>query len=254
MSIPMYNLMIGIGAIFGFLFLEREIKRRGIIFETDKRLYYSIIISTGIGLLGGKVCDLLWHGDTISLASFLSSGMTFLGGFVVWAICFAIANKCLGINNAMAFNLLAPSIALVHAFGRIGCFFGGCCFGRPVGGNFPGVVFPDGSLPAAHWGNDVTLHPTQLYEAVALGCIFIALKPMPQNLKISFYMIAYGICRFLLEFLRGDDRGSIAGGMLSPSQLICLPLMATGAFIFLKNIHAPFLRRKRLFDSYNEKA
>ncbi len=116
---------------------------------------------------------------------------------------------------------MAAPFAAFHCLGRIGCFLGGCCYGAVTDGIF-GVKFPD--VPEAgiyHYGQSV--YPTQLFEAVGLLLIVIAVHFYKRD-KFMLYMILYAVLRFSLEFLRGDRRGGDIFG-LSPSQIIAFSVV-----------------------------
>lgn len=124
-------------------------------------------------------------------------------------------------------DVLAPSIALGHAFGRIGCFLNGCCYGLPT--TLPwGVHFPEGhpSCPAA-------VHPTQLYEAGVNFLLYAALawhfryRRRFAGETFALYLVAYGLLRFVLEFLRGDYGEHRLLG-LTPGQPVSLVVLAAG--------------------------
>ena len=131
-------------------------------------------------------------------------------------------------------DALVPSVPLMHAFGRLGCFCAGCCYGMP----FPaplGLSF-DASPVAPH---GVTLFPVQLLEAflnlIIFGVLLLyARKPRGRGKIIGLYMSAYAVMRFLLEFLRFDaERGGFWG--LSTSQWISLILLPIGLYLLLTN-------------------
>ena len=112
-------------------------------------------------------------------------------------------------------DVFAPGIALGHIVGRLGCLFAGCCFGKPT--TMPwGITFHD-KFAELNAGTTlgIPLHPTQLYEAGAelliLGVLLLTEKkgrPYPGRTFWS-YMLLYGISRFIIEFYRGDSRGTI---------------------------------------------
>jgi len=158
------------------------------------------------------------------------AGMTFAGGFIGGAVLtlifYPILVKKPNRDVATHFDILAPCVALAHAFGRVGCFLGGCCFGKPTD-SFLGVVFPEGSPAFAHYGGFVRVWPTQLFEAFFLLLLFLALFFLVKKYRICIYLISYGVFRFFLEFLRGDNRGSLVP-FLSPSQLLALVILAAG--------------------------
>ncbi|MDR1582301.1 MAG: prolipoprotein diacylglyceryl transferase [Prevotellaceae bacterium] len=231
-SIPMYNLLIGIGAILGFLHLEQELKQNHIDFKTDRKIYFSLIISLLFGFTGAKLVELFYHGYVLNWYTFRTGGITFMGGFVVGAIVFLLMNVILKINNLRTYNLLIPSIIIAHCFGRIGCFFAGCCYGKPTDSIF-GVVFPSDAFPSLHLGAAIPVHPTQLYEAFCLVLLFIIIKIVCVKYRLPIYLIGYSVSRFFIEFLRGDDRGNILINILTPSQVLSIIFFIVGLVIVL---------------------
>jgi phosphatidylglycerol:prolipoprotein diacylglycerol transferase len=127
-------------------------------------------------------------------------------------------------------DVFAPGIALGHVIGRMGCLMAGCCYGRPT--TLPwGITFSD-PFAATNVGTPlgVALHPTQLYEAGAEAIILGLLlstegrgKPFPGR-TFWGYMLLYAISRFIIEFYRGDPRGTVFG-VLSTSQFISVILI-----------------------------
>ena len=121
-------------------------------------------------------------------------------------------------------DYIAPSAALFHCFGRIGCFLSGCCYGVE---SEHGIVFHDSVVEAA---NGVPRVPVQLYEAafdlVLAAVLWLLLwKKLLKGKLFLLYLIAYAPARFILEFWRGDEyRGFLFG--LSTSQLISILILA----------------------------
>ena len=131
------------------------------------------------------------------------------------------------------FDLLVPSIAVAQGFGRIGCFLAGCCYGRETD-SFLGVVFPEHSMAPS----GVKLLPTQLFSSAGDFLIMVILllysrKKRERGRTGALYMILYGIGRFLIEFLRADDRGTV--GSLSTSQFISIGIVAVGLILFFSS-------------------
>ncbi len=233
-SIPMYNLMIGIGTIFGFLSLDKEIKNRSIGILLDRKIHYSILIALFFSFLGAKLFEMFYHNQAFTIDNFLSGGFTFLGGFVTGAVVYLISLIIFRVKLSVGLNILVPSVAIAHAFGRIGCFLGGCCYGSPTD-SFIGVCFPEGSLADSHFGH-VHVHPTQLYESAMVFVIYFLLRNVVRfENRLSIYFIGYGVVRFIIEFFRADDRGDLFGNIFSPSQIISMTLIGIGGALILFN-------------------
>lgn len=116
-------------------------------------------------------------------------------------------------------DILAPGLALGQFFGRLGCFFNGCCYGRVDHGH--GLVFPG-------IGDGLPHLPVMLYEAaftILLAAFlywFRRRRAYPGQI-FALYVAVYSAGRFGLEFLRGDlERGVLLSSALSPSQWISL--------------------------------
>jgi phosphatidylglycerol:prolipoprotein diacylglycerol transferase len=129
-------------------------------------------------------------------------------------------------------DAVAPGVALGHVAGRFGCWFNGCCYGRPS--QRFGVIFP--SL-----GDHIPHLPVMLYEAAFLlvlsGCLTWGFFRRRFDGQIFWaYVLAYALWRFCIEFLRGDsERGVLFSSALSPSQWISL-IAAALALYFLTRL------------------
>lgn len=135
-------------------------------------------------------------------------------------------------------DVLAPSIALGHFFGRLGCFAAGCCWGRAASPSLPWAVrFPEGSLvfqsmmDAGHLKPDALLtpplHPVQLYEALGELALYFALALFARRKRydgqvLIVYLIAYALLRFFCELYRGDAIRRFVMPGLSTSQALAL--------------------------------
>jgi len=163
-------------------------------------------------------------------------GLVFYGGFLLAALVGTIFIRYRGYPVDDVADCLAPALALGQGIGRWGCFFAGCCYGKPT--TLPwGVTFKDAASLAPL---GVSLHPVQIYES--LGDILIAglLWSLLLHRKESrgeifwLYVLLYGILRFAMETLRGDDRGAMIGG-LAPSQVIALAaILISGSILLVK--------------------
>ncbi|HEY2745191.1 MAG TPA: prolipoprotein diacylglyceryl transferase family protein [Polyangia bacterium] len=179
-----------------------------------------------LGLVGGLVGAALlydvvqWRAIVADPASLLHPGLVFYGGLIggaaaAWAYC-----RAWRISIADAADAGAPGLALGHAIGRVGCFLGGCCYGRVVDASFPLAVTLHGA----------PRHPVQLYEAAGLVAIAIVTALLPRRRAgaiFGVYVVAYALLRIVVEHWRGDDveRG-VVGGAVSTSQLVGLAVLA----------------------------
>ena len=210
------------------------------------------------GLVGSKlllmVAEPEYASDLWRLISldFLRSGGVWYGGFLGGLLTGALLIRRYKLPFWKVTDAFAPGVALGQAIGRQGCFAAGCCWGKPttlpwgvhfseLGHTITGVPTTDASGAPLH------LHPTQLYESFASLLLFLFLFWLHRRKRftgevIAAYAVLYGLIRFLIEFVRDDPRGDIAGLTsmtgLSTSQLISL-LVIVGGLVFL------ILRRRR---------
>ena len=249
--IPAYGTFTAIGvaaSIALFIWAER---REGLRRYTVNRMIFAMIIGLIVMWISAFLFNSLFH--SIELGEIRFGGITWLGGvigcFIFMIIAFHVFVPEAKGNAFKYFSLMIPGMVLGHAFGRVGCFFAGCCFGRPTT-SFLGVVFPEGSIAANTYGYGTPVLPTQLFEAVfelALFVVMISTFKKTRYFECEIYMIAYGAFRFILEFFRGDDRGS-TGFFLTPAQFFCVLMAVFGVFTILtrkgitfKKIHAKLL-------------
>jgi len=163
-------------------------------------------------------------------------GLVFYGGFVLAAIVGMVFTRYRGYPLEDVADVLAPGLALGQGIGRWGCFFAGCCYGKPT--SLPwGVTFKDAASLAPL---GVQLHPVQIYESIGTigiaGLLWFLLTRRKESHGEIFwlYMLLYGLLRFWMETLRGDDRGGLIGG-LAPSQIIALAaIVVSGSILLVK--------------------
>jgi phosphatidylglycerol:prolipoprotein diacylglycerol transferase len=177
--------------------------------------------------------------DCFAWAKFWNGGLTYYGGFLGASVGAWYLLRHDRFPFWKAADMAGMTIPIGLGFGRMGCLLAGCCFGTVSHGRL-GLLFPSDS-PASDWQHkhgllaskflpSLPVHPTQIYEAVAsLGiAAFLLLhlhgrKRYDGQIFLAFTAL-YAAARFLLEFLRSDDRGGLVG--LSTSQLIGVALAA----------------------------
>ena len=165
-----------------------------------------------------------------------SSGFVVYGGIIFGVVSALIYCKIKDIRFFAYFDLLAPSVALAQAFGRLGCFFAGCCYGKET--SLPiGIVFPENSFAPA----GVPLLPTQLFSSAGDFLIAFVLIRMTGKMRYhgdvgALYLMLYGIGRFCVEFLRTNEQGGVFG--LTTAQLISIVFMIVSILLFARNKRA----------------
>ncbi len=248
-TIHLYGVLCTLGIIASIVVLCIFAKKQKFEFFD---LSLVILITLLSALIGSKLTFLLVSMETVieifksypffdALISVLQGGFVFYGGLIGGAVGLLIMTKVRKENFFKYSNLFALVLPLGHAFGRIGCFISGCCYGMEYDGwlSYAYSTSLDGATPIG-----VPLLPIQLIEAVSLFILFIALLIIyikcqkKRNLVTWLYAVCYAVIRFILEFFRGDaERGLFLG--LSTSQWISILIIAfvlTYALItFIKN-------------------
>ncbi len=232
--IPTFGLFLLVGVAMAFLLAFLLAKIQPV--TTMDAMFFGLLAVIG-GVIGAKVLFFIitlpdFFIDPVNtLIALFSGGAVFYGGLIGGVLAGYGYCRVYQLKPILFFDLAAPSLALAQAFGRIGCFFNGCCYGVAYQG--PGaVIYPDGAYPPSGIG----LFPSQLAESLFLfllsGLLILILSKSPsRGSTTGFYLLVYGLFRFAIEYLRGDPRGAIF--IFSTSQFLSLFAIAFGiAFLF----------------------
>jgi phosphatidylglycerol:prolipoprotein diacylglycerol transferase len=235
-TIYSYGVMIALGIITGLFLARRQARQEEI--DPDKIIDISFYLLIA-ALIGARLMFVLMNfkeyiADPLAILKIWEGGLVFYGGLVPAVVVGIWYIKRLGLPLWQVADILAPSLAIGHAMGRIGCFFAGCCYGGVC--DLPwAVTFTD---PRSLAPQGVPLHPSQLYSSLSLFALFAFLILLRK--KKTFhgelfwtYILCYAIGRFLLEFLRDDLRGGFLGGVLSPAQVIGIPVAGISVVMLL---------------------
>ena len=193
------------------------------------------------GVVGSRIAYVIEHWQSefaenpAQIVRIDQGGLMFYGGLILAFLVFCAWCAVKREQPLRMADLLATVVPLGHAFGRIGCFFYGCCYGRDSDA-WCAVTFPAGSPSWFEHGRRlVSVLPTQLFEAAALLALFAVLLAVYRRWRrgtAGLYMIGYAVIRFFMEYLRGDPRADV--GPFSISQTISLGLAAVGlVFVWL---------------------
>ena len=166
-----------------------------------------------------------FRSDPVDIIKIWQGGLVFYGAFLFACpvVIYIIHKKHLPFWKTV--DISAPSIAIGHAFGRLGCLFAGCCYGKAC--DLPWAMTFAHPQTLAPIG--IPLHPTQIYAAICNLTIFIILMAIRSRMRFDgqlflIYVMLYGIARSVIEIFRGDDRGGMILGMFSVAQVIGLSI------------------------------
>lgn len=217
-----YGVLIALGIAAAIIFALRQSKKDNIDSNTVIDLFLWIAVS---GFIGARILYVItefsYFVNNPSRIFFANEGFVFYGGFITACIAVIIFARKKNLKLWVIADFLAVPVALAHSVGRLGCFFYGCCYGKPTK-SFIGVLFPSES-PAGHL--HIPVIPTQLIASLVLLGIFCCLLIIRKYKKFDgeiflIYAVLYSVARFIIEYFRGDSRGHI--WIFSTSQFIAL--------------------------------
>lgn len=283
-----YGLFLMLGFVVGLLLAWYRAKRTGL--STNATLDVGII-SIFAGVLGARIAYLLidydppegGYGNPAEWLAVWQGGLTFQGGlFLALAADFAYL-RWKNISPGRMFDVYAPSLAFGVGLGRIGCLLNGCCWGKPAhAGSWVAMRFPDtaDSMLKQHWLHvdhpdqwinlvtdlgyapgtlpSIPIYATQIVSAIGLFLIGLGLmwaekrwRNRPDGQVIVWFIFAYAVGRFIIEFWRDDTPlrygfGAFEG--LRLGQWLALVMFAAGIGLQL------LLNRKNHAEGKTEEA
>ena len=238
LTVYSYGVFVSLGFAAAYWFGHRETVRAGV----DPLYFRDLALLTIVtSLLGARLLYIAVEWSTFMesparIFEIWNGGMVFYGGLICAVIAGVIYVRATRIDPWPLLDVFAPTIALGHAIGRLGCFLAGCCYGAPC--ELPWAVTYVDPRGLARLG--IAIHPSQLYDVTANLVLFVGLfvllrsssrakGAMGAGQLFGWYLILYPIARFLIEFTRGDPRGFL--GPLSTSQLLSILLAGVGGWI-----------------------
>ncbi len=239
---------VGIIACFGFLVFTMRYKKFND--ASSDAIIFIGVFGTGFGIFSAMLFQATYNYIADPSKGFdLGGAMTFIGGLIggvvsfvaVWNLyVFVIrrytkikwlkAEMNAGLTDALPF--IPIGITIAHAFGRFGCFWAGCCYGLKTDAWY--------GLPCAGYasGNYIPAQLLEMFFLLALGAVMAVLYfRFKFNYNFALYAIAYGVWRFIIEFVRGDvtERGKLFGDTLFPSQIWSIVMVILGiGYIFIQ--------------------
>lgn len=216
-----YSMAIALGAVVGTVLFWRQTHREG----RPGALALDLV---AVGLLAALLGSRLLY----TLLGSEGGGLVFYGAWLA----LPVGSLFLWLRREPllpTWDRAVLVLPLVHAFGRVGCLFAGCCFGSPTDVSWA-VVYPT-TTAGAPW---LPVHPVQLYEAAGLSLLSGALhvwyprRRFPGQTLLA-YAGGYAVLRFLTEFFRGDPGREGVWGW-SFSQTLSLATLGVVAALLLR--------------------
>jgi len=240
LTVHAYGLMVAIGFLSALVWVRYQSKREGLSPQTMTDFAFWLMIAALVGSrLVFLIVDWRYYWEN-PLAAFRiwEGGLVFYGGLIACILTAWFYLKRRNLNFWQVADIFMPGVALGHAFGRIGCFLAGCCYGRTCDPHaWYSVVYP--LRPESLAPPGIPLYPTQLIESGAEFLVFLFLawrsrKKAFDGQILLLYLITYAILRGAIELLRGDgERGFVVPGWLSTSQLLSLILLVAALLVLL---------------------
>ena len=235
LSIHWYGVMVALGFLAGLWTAGRRGMRAGIAAERIIDLGPWLIIGAIVGARTLYVIS-YWHeafeGKPIADIFMVWKGcLVYYGGLVGSSLAYILYVRLKKLPLWKVADILAPSVALGSAFGRIGCLLNGCCYGRAC--NLPWAIrFPEGNPlnPPTY-----PVHPTEIYDSLLNLGLYAALAWLVRRKKFDgqvfgLYLVGYAVLRSFVEMFRGDypEHQHYLGGWATPAHLASIATLAAG--------------------------
>ena len=224
-TLQTFGIMFALGFVAAGVLVARRLTELGKPVDWAYELIFAALIG---GIVGARLDFVIQNWDTVSddvLGNIFSgSGLVWFGGGVGGAVGVLLWARWRGMLDLRLLDLCAPGLAIGYAVGRIGCQLSGDGdYGIPWDGPWA-MAYPEGTVPT-----DVPVHPTPIYETLAMGLVTYALWRLRfafrPGLLFALYLVLAGAERFLVEFIRRNDEVAVG---LTQAQVISLAMVVAG--------------------------
>ena len=240
-SLPVhwYGVMVALGFLAGLWTAGRRARLSEIPAESVLDLGPWLIIGSLVGARALYVAT-FWReqfaGQPIwEIFMIQHGGLVYYGGLIGAVAAGLLYTRLKHLPLWKVADIVAPSIALGHVFGRIGCLFNGCCYGREC--HLPWAIrFPPTNLGGAP---ATPVHPTQVYESLLNLALYAGLAWLFRRKKFdgqvfATYLVCYAVLRSFVELFRGDYPAyQYLAGVLTPAQAVSTLIFAAGVVLFV---------------------
>jgi phosphatidylglycerol---prolipoprotein diacylglyceryl transferase len=270
-----YAALLLLGFFFGWLLMRTRARAAGIDPGHTDNLVLLLLVT---GLVGGRLAARMFYMPSVSFVEsfkiWQGGGLVFYGGFIAGTLTAISYARVKRLPLAKFLDVCAPAVLVGLAFGRIGCFMAGCCFGdlcvaapgleptkeyqvrtvATLSPEFMGVQYPKKSdafrqhsklgLLNSESARSLPVHAVQLYEAVIAFALAIWLhrrKPLFDG-EIAIRLLAgYSVARFVIEFFRADNQPIYWGMTISQVTSLLLLTVAIVAAVWRARAATPTL-------------
>ena len=225
LTLQTFGLMMGLGFVVAGMLASRQLSELGRPPDWAYEMVFAALVG---GIVGARLWSVIenWDeaSDDVFGSLFSGAGLVFYGGLLGGALAVLGWAKWRGALDLKTVDLVAPGLAAAYAIGRIGCQLAGDGdYGKAWDGPWA-MAYPDGTVPTTD-----EVHPTPVYETLAMGLVAWFLWRRRHSMRpgglFALYLVLSGAERFLIEFLRRNDR--VVAGLTVP-QLVALAMVAAG--------------------------
>ncbi len=235
--IPAWHTMFVLGVLTAYWTLLRLARKNHELSEIPTSDFQKLFLASYVpGYFGARGFDIVmtqglhanFFGELFSVG-----GMVLYGGLLAGTLGGVIYVLVCGLPWRSILDCIGPGILFGIFWGRIGCFLNGDDYGIPVADSldFLGIVLPN-------LEDGVLRYPVQIFESVGSGLFgFLLCRLAVRGLTMrpgtigALSIGGYALLRFGLEYLRGDDRGWVVDGLISPAQAISFCLFVFAVYL-----------------------
>jgi phosphatidylglycerol:prolipoprotein diacylglycerol transferase len=225
-TLQSFGLMLGLAFLASGFLAQRFLVELGHPADWAYEMVFAALVG---GLVGARAWSIVEHWDEakddLLGSTFSGTGLVFYGGAIGGALAVALWAWRRGVLGPRMFDVAAPSLAVGYAVGRIGCQLAGDGdYGKAWDGPWA-MAYPNGTVPTTE-----EVHPTPVYETLTMGLVAWFLWRRRHSMRpgalFALYLVLAGAERFLVEFVRRNDR--VVAGLTVP-QLIAAAIFLVGA-------------------------
>ena len=241
-TITWYGVMVAMGFLAGLWVAARRAMGENIPSEKIYDLGPWLILGS---ILGARTLYVItFWGDQFANRPFTDifkvwkGGLVYYGGLIGASLAVILYSRIKKFPLWKLADILAPSISLGYAFGRIGCLMNGCCYGREC--HLPWAIkFPVGHETHPAGSPALPVHPTEIYESLLSFGLFGFLSWLYGRKKFdgqifAAYLVCYALLRSFVEVFRGDYPAyQRFMGVATPAQMVSIGIFIAGIVLLL---------------------